>query len=377
MQTLLRIIQKKVESQLFKGKIIIIYGARQVGKTTLVNQIIAKNKEKSHYLNCELLSVQQGLEIPEAERLKKFLGDYRLIVLDEAQKIANIGTILKIIHDTYPDIQIIATGSSSFDLANKTSEPLTGRAVRFILYPFSLEEIRQESNAFSIEAKLDGLLRFGSYPEVFFSSEEAAREQLNEIASNYLYQDILAWEGIKKSSVIVDLLRLLALQLGNEVSYRELAQNLGISRQTVQKYLNVLEQSFVIFTLRAFSRNLRKEIAKSVKIYFYDLGIRNSIIQNFNPLNLRNDAGALWENFMISERLKYTAYHNNYANRYFWRTYDQKEIDLIEESGGRLCGYEFKWGNAKAPAPREFLKTYPDSGWKVINQGNYQDFLLP
>ncbi|PIR93522.1 hypothetical protein COT99_00280 [Candidatus Falkowbacteria bacterium CG10_big_fil_rev_8_21_14_0_10_43_10] len=375
MQKFTRIIQKNIENKLFKGKIIIIYGARQVGKTTLVKQIIENRKEKSRYLNCELLSVQQGLEVREADRLKNFLGDYELIILDEAQKITEVGAILKIIHDTYPKLQIIATGSSSFDLANKTSEPLTGRAFRFTLYPFSPEEIKENSDLFSVEAKLENFLRFGSYPEVFFSSEEDAKERLNEISSNYLYKDILAIEGIKKSSIIVDLLRLLALQLGNEVSYNELAVNLGVSRQTVQKYINLLEQSFVVFTLRAFSRNLRKEIAKSVKIYFYDLGIRNSLIQNYNPMSLRNDTGALWENFMISERLKRSAYHNIYANYYFWRTYDQKEIDLIEEKDGALRAYEFKWNKEKYLPPKEFLSNYPNSSFQAVNKNNYYSFV--
>lgn len=375
MQILPRIIQKKIEKSLFQRKIIIIYGARQVGKTTLVNKILSSHKEKSRYLNCELLSVQQGLETAEAEKLKKFLGDYKLVVLDEAQKVKNIGAILKILNDTYPDIQIIATGSSSFDLANKTGEPLTGRAIRFILYPFSLEEIKQEYDLFTVESKLENLLRFGSYPEVFFSTEEKAKERLNEIASNYLYKDIFALEGIKKSSSLVNLLQLLALQLGNEVSYQELAKNLGISRLTVQKYIDLLEQSFVVFTLRAFSRNLRKEIAKSVKIYFYDLGIRNSLIQNYNSVNLRNDVGALWENFMISERIKYLSYHQIYVNHYFWRTYDQKEIDLVEERDGRLFGYEFKWDKGKFSAPKEFLKTYQNSTAELITKNNYHDFL--
>ena len=371
-----RLIQPQIEKKLFKGKIVIIYGARQVGKTTLVKQILDKYSDKKLYLNCELLSVQQGLSQPEAEKLKSYLGDHKLVVLDEAQKIENVGLILKILIDTYPEIQIIATGSSSFDLANKTSEPLTGRADTFILYPFSIAEISRKYNRFEVEAKLEGLTRFGSYPEIFFLPEKEAKNRLNEITANYLYKDVLLFGGLKKSNVIVNLLQLLALQLGNEVSYQELGRQLGISRLTVQKYLDILEQCFVVFTLRAFSRNLRKEISKSVKVYFYDLGIRNSLIQNFNQLELRNDVGALWENFCVLERIKRNSNNRIFANYYFWRTYDQKEIDYIEERNGKLSAFEFKWKKDKQKPPREFLETYPNSEFKTVNKDNYWDFVM-
>ncbi|NOQ68197.1 AAA family ATPase [Patescibacteria group bacterium] len=374
MSFLPRLIQPQIEKRLFKNKVIIVYGARQVGKTTLVKRIFDKYNGKKLYLNCELLSVQRGLSAPEAEKLKSYLGESKLIILDEAQKIINIGLILKILIDTYPDIQIIATGSSSFDLANKINEPLTGRTHTFILYPFSISEIKQQKSRFEIEAKLENILRFGFYPEVFFLSEDDARSRLDEISSNYLYKDILSFEGIKKSSVIVNLLQLLALQLGNEVSYSEIARQLGISRLTVQKYLNLLEQSFVIFSLRSFSRNLRKEISKSVKIYFYDLGIRNSLIQNFNRLEIRSDCGALWENFCIMERIKRNSINRVFANYYFWRTYAQKEIDYIEERDGKLFAFEFKWSDGKKKIPKEFLKTYGDSKFETINRENYWDF---
>ena len=375
MSFLPRLIQPQIEKRLFKNKVIIIYGARQVGKTTLVKRIFDKYNDKKLYLNCELLSVQRGLSMPEAEKLKSYLGENKLIILDEAQKIANIGLILKILIDTYPDIQIIATGSSSFDLANKINEPLTGRTHTFILYPFSISEVKQRNSRFGIEAKLENILRFGFYPEVFFLSEDDARSRLDEISSNYLYKDILSFEGVKKSSVIVNLLQLLALQLGNEVSYSEIARQLGISRLTVQKYLNLLEQSFVIFSLRSFSRNLRKEISKSVKIYFYDLGIRNSLIQNFNQLEIRNDRGALWENFCIMERIKRNSNNRIFANYYFWRTYTQKEIDYIEERDGKLFAFEFKWNADKKKISQEFLNTYGDSEFETINRENYWDFV--
>ncbi|MFA6183738.1 MAG: ATP-binding protein [Parcubacteria group bacterium] len=371
-----RIIKESIEKSLFKGKVIIIYGARQVGKTTLSKEILKKYEGKSTFFNCELLSVKQSLEVQEAASLKDFLGDNRLIVLDEAQNVANVGRILKIMVDTYPEIQIIATGSSSFDLANKTSEPLTGRAIRFTLSPLSLEEIKNKTNAVELNAQLENIMRFGTYPEVFFSAEESAKDKLDEIVSNYLYKDVLMLDGIKKPAIIIKLLQLLALQLGNEVSYNELATSLGINRLTVEKYIDLLEKCFVIFTLRALSRNMRKEISKSVKIYFYDLGIRNSLIQNYNLLEMRNDIGALWENLMIVEKIKKNSYHKIYANLYFWRTYDQKEIDLIEERDGKFFAYEFKWKKDKTKEPRDFLSNYANSEFEVVNRENYGKFLF-
>ena len=376
MNYITRIIEKIVKKRLFQGKLIIIYGARQVGKTTMVKKILKEHKSKSYYYNCELLSVQKGLAELEAEKIKKFLGDYRLIVLDEAQNIPNIGMVLKIMVDTYPEIQIIATGSSSFDLAQKVSEPMTGRTFTYMLYPISAEEIRNESSMIEVEAKLENLLRFGAYPEILNLSEKEVILRLDEISSKYLYKDVLAFEGIRKSAIIQNLLELLALQIGNEVSYNELANNLGIDRMTVIKYINILEQSFVIFHLRALSRNKRKEISKSVKIYFYDLGIRNGIIQNYNHLNIRNDVGALWENFCILERIKFMANHGKFANNYFWRTYDQKEIDFIEERGGKLAAYEFKWGNKKVKTPQEFLNTYDNVVFEIVNRDNYWKFIV-
>ena len=371
-----RTIKNSIKQNLFKGKVVVIYGARQVGKTTLTKQILEEYKGIGLYLNCEILSVQQGLEIPEPEKLKSFLGDYKLIILDEAQKIKNIGLILKLLVDTYPELQIIATGSSSFDLANKTSEPLTGRIDQYILYPFSVEELLQGTTKIQMSSKIETLLRFGAYPEIYFLNEQEARGRLNEISSNYLYKDILNFEKIKKSGVLINLLQLLALQIGHEVSFSEIASNLGINRLTVQKYIDMLEQFFVIFTLRSFSRNMRKEISKSVKVYFYDLGIRNSLIQNFNKLEIRNDLGGLWENFLIVERLKKCSYHNIFENRYFWRTYDQKEIDYVEEREGKLHTFEFKWGNAKAKQIPEFIRAYPDSEFMLINRDNFWEFIL-
>lgn len=370
-----RFIEKSIKERLFNRKLIVIYGARQVGKTTLAKKILEEYGPNGNYLNCELLSTQKGLSEPEAERLKKFLGNYKLILLDEAQNIPNIGKILKIMIDTYPEMQIIATGSSSFDLAQKVSEPLTGRTFTFMLYPISLGEIKSQSGLFEVEARMENLLRFGSYPEILHLSEKDSAERLDEIASKYLYKDILSFERLKKSSVVRNLLELLALQLGNEVSYNELANKLGIDRITAQKYIDILEQSFVVFRLRAFSRNLRKEISKSIKVYFYDLGIRNSIIQNYNRMDIREDAGALWENFCIAERMKSNAYSSRRANYYFWRTYTQKEIDFIEEREGKLFAYEFKWSKDKARKPKEFLDNYKNSTFEIVNRDNYWNFL--
>jgi predicted AAA+ superfamily ATPase len=354
-----RIAENKIKSRLFKGKVIIVYGARQVGKTTLVKHILNDFGKEGIYLNCELLSVQNGLADIEAEKLKSYIGGYRLVVLDEAQNITDIGKKLKIIVDTFPNIQIIATGSSSFDLASKVSESLTGRSFTITLYPLSAEEIIENSNKFSLDANVERLLRFGSYPEVFMLPEREATERLNEITSDYLYKDILKLEGIKKSSIIKNLLQLLALQVSGEVSYQELATSLGINRLTVQKYIDILEQNFVVFQLRALSRHPRKEISKSVKIYFTDVGIRNSLVQNYNPINIRDDVGALWENFCVVERIKHNINSEKYVNTYFWRNYEKKEVDYIEESGGAMRGYEFKWGDKKRYIPpKDFTTDY-------------------
>jgi len=370
-----RQLKQQIVDKLFKNKVIILYGARQVGKTTLVKEILEDFGSGGRYLNCEMLSVQEGLKDAEGERIKSFLGDYKIVVLDEAQNIPNIGKILKIAVDTFPELQIIATGSSSFDLANKAAEPLTGRNFTFTLYPFSVGEIKQLGGWFYVNSKLENIMRFGLYPEVFSLSEKEAAERLEELSANYLYKDILRFEGIKKSTVIKNLLQALALQVGHEVSLQELASMLGINRLTVQKYIDILEQAFIIFKLPALSRNKRKEISKSIKVYFYDLGIRNSLIQNYNPLNIRNDIGALWENFCMVERLKRNSLNGVFVNRYFWRTYDQKEIDYIEEGGGGYAGFEFKWSSGNGKVPRDFLGDYPNSRFNIVTKEDLHKFL--
>jgi len=371
-----RKIEKNIVENLFKGKVIIIYGAKQVGKTTLVKKIADDYKGQSSYFNCDLISVQDALSIPEANRIKDFLGDHNIIILDEAQRIKNIGPTLKILIDTYPELQIIATGSSSFDLANEINEPLTGRKIVFNLFPLSVEEIMGDNGFLYIDSKLEKILRYGTYPDVFFSEDKEAASKLEEIASSYLFKDILSFDKIKKSSIIVKLLQLLALQVGSEVSYNELATKLGINRITVEKYIDILEQCFILFRINSFSRNLRNEISKAIKIYFYDLGVRNILIKNLNPLDIRNDAGFLWENFCILERIKRNKYNNIFANYYFWRTYDQKEIDFIEERDGKLFAYEFKLNKEHSKAPSIFLETYKNSQYQTINRENYYKFLM-
>jgi len=369
-----RLLKDNIKETLFKSKTIILYGARQVGKTTLAKNILNDFGKDGRYLNCEIFSVEQNLNIAEPEKLKAFLGDYKLIVLDEAQNLSNTGRILKVITDTLKDIQIIATGSSSFDLANKASEPMTGRIFTHTLFPLSVLEIKENSDWLTVDAQLERLLRYGSYPEVFTSTEETAEKKLGEIASSYLFRDLLKFEGIKKSSLLKNLLISLALQLGNEVTYNELATKFGVSSLTIQKYIDLLEQGFVIFKLNSFSRNIRKELTKAFKVYFYDNGIRNALINNFNPISLRTDVGALWENFCISERIKANSYNNRKVNCYFWRTYDQKEIDYIEELSGKITGYEMKYSEKqKFKIPKGFCENY-DAKVHKIDKSNYWNF---
>jgi predicted AAA+ superfamily ATPase len=319
-----------------------------------------------------LLQNKTTLETTNSEKLKDIIGNHRLVVLDEAQSIQNIGLILKIIADTFTETQIIATGSSSFDLASEISEPLTGRMRKYTLYPFSINEIIRALSLTDFKAKLDGFLRFGLYPEVYDKNEEDSIEELNELASNYLYKDVLQYQNIKKPNLIIDLLRALALQLGSEVSLYELASLLKQNSHTVLRYIELLEKSFVIFRLRAFARNLRNEISKTQKIYFYDLGIRNSLIQNFNPVTIRNDTGGLWENFCILERRKYLENNRKFVNTYFWRTYNQQEIDYIEEYGGMLHAFELKYTSAKrVTIPKAFSSSYPEHSYTLITADNF------
>lgn len=370
-----REIQPIIEKNLFQKKVVVIYGPRRVGKTTLSKQLM-QTVEKSRYINCELFENKLALETTNSIALRNFLGNYKLIVLDEAQYIADIGRILKIIADTFPDIQLIATGSSSFELGNRVAEPLTGRSREFLLYPFSVGEILSQDDSVTIMAGLERLLRFGLYPEVHGKTDEEAMEELTQISSNYLYKDILQFEQIKRPGLLLNLLNALALQVGNEVSLNELSRMLRETVPTIQRYIELLEKAFVIFRLRSFSRNLRNEIAKGQKIYFYDLGIRNALIRNFNPLNLRNDTGGLWENFCITERMKFNQNRRRFVNAWFWRTYNQKEVDYIEDEGGVLHAFEFKYrAPRKSKAPKIFSESYPDSTFATITRENFLEFL--
>lgn len=371
-----RSIQKEIEKTLFKGKVIIIYGPRRIGKTTLAKEIINTYGDQAKYINCDNIEAREALSIHDDKKLRKYLGTGKIFVIDEAQRVLNIGLSLKILVDTYPDIQIIATGSSSFDLSNRINEPLTGRYRSFTLFPISVFEIKNSfQNDFNFDKILNQTLRFGAYPEIVSGKSEDPILYLNEIANNYLYKDALEYEGIKKPEVLLNLLKLLAHQIGNEVSYNELATKLEVSRDLILHYIYVLEKAFVIFRLHPFSRNLRNEIGKKNKIYFYDIGIRNALISSFNILESRNDIGALWENFCIVERIKRIQYGQWYRNLYFWRNTRGKEIDLIEEYDGQLYGYEFKWGFGEYKIPKEFIDEYKNSSILIVNRSNAKEFL--
>jgi len=372
-----RNIKAEIENELFKGKIIIIYGPRRVGKTTIVKEILNKYGDDGKYINCDILHNKQGLESQDDKKLRDFLGKGKIFVIDEAQRVENIGLNLKILVDSYPDIQIIATGSSSFDLSNKIIEPLTGRSVTFMLYPFSVTEIKNlYKNKSEVDDNIENLLLYGSYPEIISNTAQDKVFYLQELASNYLFKDALEYEGLKKPEMIVKLLQLIAYQVGSEVSYNELAVKLEISRKTVMNYIYILEQAFVIFRLPPFSGgNKRKEIGKKNKIYFYDLGIRNALINSFDKLEFRDDVGKLWENFLIIERLKLTKDRKWYRSRYFWRTHNKMEVDYIEQYDGALHGYEFKWGSGKYTIPKAFIDEYKNSDVSIINRSNYLEFL--
>lgn len=370
-----RTIQKEIEQLLFKKKIIVIYGARQVGKTVLVKEIQKKDSENSIYFNCDEPDIREALTEKTSTEIKAFLGNKKLVIIDEAQRIKNIGLTLKLLFDNFPDIQIIATGSSSFELSNKIAEPLTGRKFEFYLYPFSFEELSAIYSEIETGRLLERMMLFGMYPDIALSKDDSEKK-LKDLARSYSYKDILQYQNIRNPEILEKLLQALALQIGNEVSYGELANLLGIDKNTVSNYIQILEKAFIIFRLGPFSRNLRNELKKLRKIYFYDNGIRNALINNFNPVNLRQDIGALWENFAISERQKYLNNHGIDKQVYFWRTKQKQEIDYLEELGGKLSGFEFKWNKEKFRPPKVFLKAYPESEIELISRNNYRDFIF-
>lgn len=359
------------------GKVLVLYGSRQVGKTTLLRRFLSKTKLKYKLDSGDNIKTQQILGSQDFDQIIDYLSGYELLALDEAQRIPNIGLGLKIVADQIPGLSVIATGSSSFELSGQIGEPLTGRKKTLILYPMSQLELAKLHNRHELKSKLPLWLVLGGYPAVITArSKKDKMAVLEEIVHSYLLKDILELERVKGSKVLLDLLRLLAFQVGGEVSLSELGGQLGIDYKTVARYLDLLEKSFVIFSLRGYAKNLRKEITKKGKYYFYDNGVRNAVISNFNDLPTRDDVGQLWENWLASERLKKQQYDGLYANNYFWRTWDKKELDWLEEREGRLFGYEFKYSAKKAKLPKEFMAAYPKAELKVIHQDNYSDFII-
>ena len=369
-----RHLYKTLKNSLYKGKTQLIFGARRVGKTHLVKRLV--EEENGIYYNCELLQVKELMDTTNSVALEQLIGNKNLVAFDEAQAIPEIGLKLKILHDTFPSVQFIATGSSAFELVNATSEPLTGRSRTYILYPFSFQEIAEFTNPSDAYAGIESMLRFGMYPDVFLKNEADMKEELMNITSNYLYKDVLAYGNLKRPDIIYELLKLLAFQIGHEVSINEISNKIDTSVHTIRRYLDMLEKAFVITSLSSLSRNLRNEIGKSKKYYFLDTGIRNALIQNFNPLSMRNDTGPLWENFCVLERMKKNQYERVFANTYFWRTYEQKEIDYIEERDGKLFAYEFKWSANEGKAPRAFTEAYPEGSYQVVSKNNFMEFVL-
>lgn len=359
------------------NRVLVLYGPRRTGKTVLLKHFLSVTSLKSRLESGEDARVQEIFTSQNIDTISRFAQGYELIAIDEAQHIPNVGRGLKILVDHVPGIKVIATGSASFDLANKVGEPLTGRQRKLFLYPVSQLELRKNMNTYDLQQKKEEYLLYGSYPEVLtLSTLKEKGDYLKELVNSYLLRDILDLENVKGAKILLDLLRLLAFQVGNEVSHTELGSNLNIDAKTVARYLDLLEKGFILINLRGFSRNLRKEISKKGKYYFYDNGIRNAIINNFNFLNLRDDTGRLWENFLVMERIKKQAYANIGANNYFWRTWDQKEIDWIEEREGKLFGFEFKWSAKKdITVPKDWIAAYSNTVFEPVTQSNYLGFI--
>ncbi len=372
-----RVLENQIRDRLFQGYVLILFGPRQVGKTTIVQRILSEHDGR--YESCEAIATKRDLQktLESAQAVKDYIGSTKLLILDEAQEVENIGQILKFMHDTLPDVQIIATGSSSFELANQVGEPLVGRAKWFSLYPFSIAEIGQDLSPSQVDGKIDDILRYGLMPDVYTAeNSEQAEETIRDIVKGYLFKDILDYDLIRKSQKVQQLLEALALQVGSEVSLNELSQMLGIHVVTIEKYLDILEKVFIIKILRPLSKgNPRKEIRSKMKIYFLDLGIRNQLISDHRPVELRQDKGVLWENFCVMELVKLREYSNVSSNLYFWRTYDQAEVDLVEFKDGKYTAYEFKYSPKRsASVPKNFAESYPEHEFHVINRENYRGF---
>ena len=369
-----RQIEPQIRKDFSKGKIICLIGPRQVGKTTLLDAL-ANSSEKLLRLNCDDFLDADQIENRSTIELKNLIKDYEMVQIDEVQRIENVGLALKKIADLKLPVKIIVTGSSSLGIRDKVYEPATGRLLEYNLYPFSLSELAASTSRLEEQKQLESRMIYGLYPEIVTDSSDAKR-LLMGITNNYLYKDILSYGGVKKPDLLQKLVRALALQLGSEVSYNELSRMVGADKQTIENYIDLLEKAFVVFRLSSYSRNLRNEIQKGKKIYFYDNGIRNAIISNFAPLGFRNDVGALWENLMISERIKRNSYLRNYAQSFFWRTHSQQEIDYVEEEDGQISAYEFKWNvSSKVKEPKLFKETYPFSTFQIITPNNYWQFV--
>lgn len=372
-----RYLEDQKSSVLKPGKVFVLYGPRRTGKTELIKKLIHDAEGKVFTGSGDNLELREILSSQRLSQLESIFGNYNLIFIYEAQRIPEVGYGLKLLVDHFPEMIIIVTGSSSFDLVNKIGEPLTGRNITRTLFPISVYEIYNQFGGMKIIQELDSLMIYGSYPEVLNNqSSDDKKEYLIGIRDSYLLKDILEFESIRNPSKITDLLKLLAFQIGNEVSLNELSNNLGIAKQSVERYLDLLEKTFIIKKVGGFSRNLRKEVVKTARYYFWDNGIRNAMINNFNDLSQRNDAGMLWENFIFMERLKTKSYKRIFSNDYFWRTYDRQEIDLIEERDGKLFGYEFKLKPKKLKAPKAFSEAYPGSEFHVISKENFLEYLI-
>ena len=376
METINRILQEKITARIAPNKAVLIFGARRVGKTVMMRKIVDSYPGRTMMLNGEDYDTLALLENRSVANYRHLLEGIDLLAIDEAQNIPQIGSILKLIVDEIPGISVLASGSSSFDLLNKTGEPLVGRSTQFLLTPFSQREIAQTETALETRQNLESRLIYGSYPEVvLMDNYERKTDYLRDIVGAYLLKDILAIDGLKNSSKMRDLLRLIAFQLGSEVSYEELGKQLGMSKTTVEKYLDLLEKVFVVYRLGAYSRNLRKEVTKAGKWYFCDNGVRNSLISDYSPLNERRDVEALWENFIVGERIKASFNTGQEKRFHFWRTYGKQEIDLLETGDDGLTALEFKWNDTSPNVPKSFREAYPDAGFSVVTKDNYKDYI--
>lgn len=371
-----RYLRKSIQDELIKGqKLVVLYGARQTGKTSLLVKITEELPYRTVRVNADQTKYQEVFSGQDLKKMQDLVEGYELLFIDEGQKIPDLGIHLKILHDEMPSLRIVVTGSSSFDLATKLGEPMTGRKRVFTLFPLSQEEMASLYNPFELKEHLSDFMIFGSYPEVLIQSNRDDRfKALREISDSYLMKDIIEISQIRHVQKAYQLLKLLAFQIGSEVSIHELSQSLKLNHETVESYIGLFEKAFVIFRLGGFSRNLRNEIKKSSKIYFWDVGIRNYLIGNMNRRDQRNDLGALFENFLIAERQKWLFNHRSLSNSYFWRLYTGAEIDYVEENQGALTGYEIKWGRGKIRVPKSWVETYK-ADVKLLNRDNYLDFI--